>query len=635
LSKLRISYQSAGGSGGSAGGVLSGSIGPYQYWLLSPDATITVGQTSSLARDGAITAGFAAASGQFALRLANAPNTIIDGLSYGTITVNNLGEGTPASSPPTDGGLIRTPDGSDNNANNTDFVTVSNANIYLRNHNSINASANYTLPNTSYPADVWVSNLASVLLSGNSTISGKLTILSGSVTIGSNQSLTVSGTLTNSAGNSGLVIESDATGTGSLIHNNSGVDATVERYVTAANWSLASDGWHLLSSPVASQSISGSWTPTGTGNDYDFYALDETKTNEYWLNQKVSANNLTTFVPGIGYLVSYQQTDTKTFTGTLNSSNVTLSGLTNTAGSAFPGWHLAGNPFASAVDYDLGTWTKTNIDAEMQVWNSTAASYKTSTEVGGIIPAMNGFMVHTSGSGVLTIPTDARVHNSANWYKSGGSDFILLKANDLDMQTSQSSIVRFNNQATEDYDQAFDSYYIQGFAPLFYSNYGGKKYALNTLPELTDNLIIPFDFIKNPSANFNIELAQSIPDVVVYLTDHKTNIVTNLTETTAYSFTSQEGDASGRFSLHFKNAYSIADPVTGGDFNAYCVNGQLYVMSDLNGSVLITDIAGRQIATSSVSQGIAFSINLQSHPGIYLVKLATSKGNSTRKVVVR
>jgi hypothetical protein len=447
--------------------------------------------------------------------------------------------------------------------------------------------------------------------------------------------LTVSGTLTNSAGANGLIVNSDATGTGSLIHSNSGVDATIERYVTAANWTLAADGWHLLSSPVANQSISGSWTPTGTGNDYDFYVLDETKTTEYWLNQKVSANNLTTFVPGIGYLVAYQQTDTKTFTGTLNSSDVTLNGLTNTSGSAYPGWHLAGNPFASAIDYDLGNWTKTNIDAEMQVWNSTAASYKTSTEVGGVIPAMNGFMVHTSGSGVLTIPKDARVHNSSNWYKSDGSEFILLKANDLDMQTSQSSIVRFNSQATADYDQDFDSYYIQGFAPLFYSNYGGEKYALNTLPELTDNLIIPFDFIKNPSVNFNIELAQNIPDAVIYLTDHKTNTVTNLNETPLYSFTSQEGDVAGRFSLHFKNANSIADPTSEGGFIAYSTSGQIHVISDMTGTVVVTDVAGRQIATSLVSQGNTFNINLQNHPGIYLVKLVTLKGNSTRKVFVR
>ncbi|MBK6344315.1 MAG: hypothetical protein IPF68_00005, partial [Bacteroidales bacterium] len=202
------------------------------------------------------------------------------------------------------------------------------------------------------------------------------------VEIASTGALTVAGTLSNSGS---LNIKSTATGTGSLIHNTAGVSANVERYIAAAEWTTGTDGWHLLSSPVAAQSISGDWTPSGTGNDYDMYIFDETKVNEYWLNQKVPANNITSFLTGKGYLVAYEQSGIRLFTGTLNSSDVTLSSLSNSGiASAYPGWHLVGNPFASAIDYDLGTWTKTNIDVEIQVWDEIASSYKTSTEVGGI-----------------------------------------------------------------------------------------------------------------------------------------------------------------------------------------------------------------------------------------------------------
>lgn len=70
-----------------------------------------------------------------------------------------------------------------------------------------------------------------------------LTINNGaSVSINPDKALTVNGTLTNNAGNSGLVIKSDASGTGSLIENN-GVAATCERYLTE-------DEWHYISSPV-------------------------------------------------------------------------------------------------------------------------------------------------------------------------------------------------------------------------------------------------------------------------------------------------------------------------------------------------------------------------------------------------
>jgi len=131
LSGFAIKYQSAGGTNGTAGGTLSGTLLPGHYWLLSPNANVTVGQTNNLARDGAITSGMAA-SGQIALvRLSD--NTVIDAVAYGTITGGTYTETAAAPAPPTNGGLKRSPDGTDNNNNSTDFVTVSNANIALRN----------------------------------------------------------------------------------------------------------------------------------------------------------------------------------------------------------------------------------------------------------------------------------------------------------------------------------------------------------------------------------------------------------------------------------------------------------------------------------------------------------------------
>jgi len=637
LSRLRISYQSAAGANGGAGGVLSGSIGPYQYWLLSPDATITVGQTSSLSRDGNLTAGFAAASGQLALRLVNAPNTIIDGLAYGTITLNNLGEGTAAVSPPADGGLIRVVDGADNNANSTDYTTVAQANIYLRNHNSINVTGDYTLPSTSYSADVVLSNTSSLSLSGNTSISGKLTILSGSMTIAADQGLTVNGTVTNIVGEGGIYIESNASGSGSLIHNTAGVSGTVERYVPAANWSTGTDGWHLLSSPVAAQSIGDEWTPAGTGNDYDMYIFDETKINEYWLNQKVPANNINTFETGKGYLVAYEQAGTKLFLGNLNNIDVTLSGLSNSgAASAYPGWHLVGNPFASALDYDLGTWTKTNIDAEMQVWDEVASSYKTSTEVSGIIPSMNGFMIHTSGSGILTIPADARTYNTANWYKSD-EEYILLKANDLETSMSQSSIVRFNSLSTDAYDSDFDSYFLQGFAPAFYSVTGGNLYALNTLPEVTGSMVIPFGFSKNGSSEFSIELSKSITGTSVFLTDKKTSIVTNLTETPVYNFSATEGDDANRFTIHFSSV-GIDDINSSSGVRVYTSGSNINVslQQNSNAVVKVYSLTGQLVLQGNTGGKLLTTINAgEQHDGIYIVSIISGEQTISRKIVLK
>lgn len=50
-----------------------------------------------------------------------------------------------------------------------------------------------------------------------------------SLTIGPLNYLTVTGTLSNNAGNSGLVVSSDATGDGSLINGTASVPATANR----------------------------------------------------------------------------------------------------------------------------------------------------------------------------------------------------------------------------------------------------------------------------------------------------------------------------------------------------------------------------------------------------------------------
>lgn len=133
LSALAIRYRSASGGSGPAGGALSGTLLPNRYFLLSTNATVTVGQTN-LTRDGAITSGFAAGGGQIALvRIAD--NVIVDAVGYGVITDLSYTETAAAPAPPATGGISRVVNGQDTDDNSVDFTTVDNADILL--HNSL------------------------------------------------------------------------------------------------------------------------------------------------------------------------------------------------------------------------------------------------------------------------------------------------------------------------------------------------------------------------------------------------------------------------------------------------------------------------------------------------------------------
>ncbi|MEI7898460.1 MAG: hypothetical protein WCJ26_15585, partial [bacterium] len=154
--------------------------------------------------------------------------------------------------------------------------------------NDWNKSTNWSpdgVPNTSTAVTIppVTNNPIVYQLPANPAQCGNMTLNTGAVlTINPGKALTVNGTLTSTAGTTGLVVKSDATGTGSLILNTALVDGTVERWMTDADWTNWIDGWHFLSSPVGSQAVSAFTTDPIT--DYDFYCWQES-TNT-WVNYK-------------------------------------------------------------------------------------------------------------------------------------------------------------------------------------------------------------------------------------------------------------------------------------------------------------------------------------------------------------
>jgi hypothetical protein len=457
---------------------------------------------------------------------------------------------------------------------------------------------------------------------------------SGSVTISPGKSLTISGTLTNDACNTGLIIESDVSGTGSLIHNTANVTATVERYISG--WS-ANHGWHFLSCPMVTEAIQPHFVPDPPGSNQDFFKWDEP--SNVWVNTKTEAGGWnssfeTGFVSGRGYLTAYNSTVIKIFRDSINVADVSVSGLTNTSGKIYSGWHLLGNPFASAIKWSQGTWNKTNIGANPQIWDETTASYKVLSG-DGIIPAMSGFMVYTPGSGSLTIPANARLHSDSVWYKSGKEERILLVADDPQGNTAQESIVRFNSGATENFDLDYDSYFMAGFAPNFYSIAGDKNFALNTLPVLTEGLSIPLGFVKNASSGFSIKLQETIKGITIYLTDLKTNTTQNLSQNPVYTFTAKEGDQPNRFKLTF-GALGINEPSII-PFNIYIGNDILYVNNNGNqtvkGTITVYSITGQTIATRKLTGDSLQKIDFNGKPGCYVVKITTDRGVYVQKVI--
>ena len=166
-----------------------------------------------------------------------------------------------------------------------------------------------------------------------------MTIQSGAVlTIPAGKALTVSGTLTNNS-TGGVVLQSDGTGTGSLIMGASAGSgsATAARYMTT-------DAWHLVAPPLSGQTISGflaanSNIPEKTGVRG---MMDYNPAANVW-NSFFTGATAGSLAMGNGYGMRTATSSAVTFTGQPSTGHITLTGLTSDK------WNCVGNPYTSAL----------------------------------------------------------------------------------------------------------------------------------------------------------------------------------------------------------------------------------------------------------------------------------------------
>lgn len=490
--------------------------------------------------------------------------------------------------------------------------------------------------------DVSIANTSTMPSIGGSTTANcnDLVVASGSTfTIDYDGKLTVGNNFTN---NGTFTISSTSSGTGSLLVIGTATGSVImERYLEAATWDEWDDGWHFLSSTVADYAIQDNFTVV-TAADYDFYAWSEV--NNIWVNFKNTGtsptfsevNGSTTFELGHGYLAAFKTTDTKDFTGTINVSDVEITGLTITGSSNdYRSWHLLGNPFTSGLAW-YTDWTSTNIAGTAQIWNELGKSYTAITE-GSVIPATNGFMVQASGgTGEIIIPEAFRTHGGT-FYKSSEFPLIKLKANNLDSPSFQESQLLFNPESTNDWDMEFDSDFLAGYAPLFYSKINGEPMAVNSMPNVSESTSIPFTFIKNEGLNFSIEMYDvENMNMDVWLHDNKLNREHNLTENPVYVFTSFEGDNAQRFVIHF-SPLGIEEPESAELIQIWAASNSINILNPNNsiGEVRLINMYGQEVQRSKLNGDSNQRINVNVATGYYIVNTVTKTGVVNTKIYLK
>ncbi len=488
-----------------------------------------------------------------------------------------------------------------------------------------------------------ISNPMGINLNRNAEISSSLNVDPGGIlNVSPGTQLSVAGTTTN---NGSLLLRSPSgTGpagsflpTGTVTGN-----VTVERYIPA--WTGSSDGWYFLSSPVSGQAIDPNFT-SATPANYDFFRWDEIQTSQPWNNFK--GGSFTTFTAGEGYLVAYATAGTKTFTGSLNQADITKNNQSYTAASAYAGWHLLGNPYSCALKWNDGNWNLSNIEAVAQIMNS-GGTY-TSRNANDPIPAMNGFMVHATGStNTLKIPLAARFHSSNDWLKSTPvqQDKLMLTASSNDNTTYVETIVQFNQESTTAFDMAFDGHFLRGVeaAPQMYSIIGNDEHlCVNTLPQNEQTRNVPIAFEKGSSNGYTIHMSgiESFnPDVSIFLEDVKAGKTQDLRQNSSYGFASLDGDDINRFILHFGGPFAMNELSRETLFNIYSDDNNIYVSNkrdvNLSGDLFVYNMVGQVVACQKLSGEKLARVAMNGNAtGYYLVRVAGSENTGSGKVFLQ
>ncbi len=472
--------------------------------------------------------------------------------------------------------------------------------------------------------------------------------------------------ITNSAGSTGLLVKSGIAGSGSLILGNTGVSASLERYMTKGVW-------HVISIPVSGQLIGSFVSNSANSIGYNASATDwgmmpYDPTNNLW-GAFFKTANVSTFNIGEGYMVRRKSGGADgvvTASGDLQSGNVNRNVVSGK-------WNAIGNPYSSAIGVKtisastdkFLTVNSSNLDASyaaIYIWDEQAgyagpsrSDYKVISNSGyspelskNYLQVGQGFMVKTAAAATTVNFTAAmQTHQVTETYlkKSDVSwpGFELVASGSTN---SINTIVCFDENMTIGLDPSFDAGVLKGnpslalYTRLMEDN--GLGFAIQCLPlNGIEEFIIPVG-IDYPSGGELVFTAKTelIPfGSAVILEDRLLGTFTNLVSYPAgYTVNlSPSTSGTGRFYLHTSDAQVSNLPVSNKILQVYASGQKIYINGEVSANAIFSlySIQGvlfkEFISNGSLNQQLD-AVDLKD--GVYLLRISDGLQNRTYKLFI-
>lgn len=489
-----------------------------------------------------------------------------------------------------------------------------------------------------YPDSTWLKvQIENMLtLDSQKEVSSLNITSSGALNCNPTAQLTVNDSLINNAGIAGLILNSDANNTASLISNTCNISAHVETYICAGQW-------HFVSPSVSSATVNDFYFPASTTSWLKRW--DEVLDDWVYISDLGTSLSI-----GQGYATWFaneKSDEIIDYAGPLNSGNVNL---TLDYSGSDRGFNFIGNPYPSSLDWDIGSWIKDQTTGIAYLWDH--GNYISRNSIGegsltdGIIPAGQGFFVQANSSNAsITIPQDARVHSSQAFYKNTSNQEAIQESSYLQISIcngnkKDKTWISFNELSTNNWDEGIDAIRLTGEEdqPQLYTKFENNKLSIQSFEPLTDPFTIPLYFEASSKGSYSLSFKylESFTDTNIWLEDKIADYWLPLSKGIDYTFSANENDEFQRFNLHF---YHGTPELTDGNLALiWYSQGQLNLeiaedLGELN-KVEVFNLLGQIIYSDESSNSRLIDLNLSCNSTYLMVVLHTESTIISKKVFI-
>lgn len=455
-------------------------------------------------------------------------------------------------------------------------------------------------------------------------------------------------------------INSDATGTGSLIANGTVTgNVNFQRYLTG-------NQWHMISSPLSGQSIASFLTSNSLVDakptDLNVRAMKNyLEATDGWsdLFTNSTSGNLG---GGNGYAVWPKADGTVTFSGAVQTGNVSLA-VTRTPSLGY-GWNCIGNPYTSAIAINTAAGTAAgtenfidmntaNIDPNygaIYVWEQSSDNYtiiSLSDADAFYAQVGQGFFVKSkTGGGNISFTSALQTHQPSATFKSKTIPWPEIKLTASLGNQSNKTVIRFNNAMSHGLDYGYDAgIFKSGFdvyTRLVDDN--GVDFGIQCLPlDANNEMVVPVGLESDTQGTVSLsaDIKNLSSEYQVTLEDRKAGKFTPVGANGQLGSVQVDAKSkiTDRFYLHIaylKNATGISDLPA--DWQIYVKEGQICISGSVteNATVSIYDVLGKQMGDYKLQIGSLNYIPCSDFlNGVYMLNIKLQSGGvCTRKITV-